>query len=127
MDGVHPPLPGEGSEELYRRLSDAALTAEAHLDSVAAIQQAILTGLKQGGRYSTSHKEGGTNITWRNGQFVRSDYGEDPAHRSFTDEAEFLTMLGHFCRVDVTRSSGREPLSDLDTWRLILRRLDPPT
>ena len=124
---ANPPNPDEGSDERYRALSEAALKAEAHLESVAAIQQAILTGLKQGGRYSQSHKEGGTNIFWRNGRFVRADYGEDPADRSFTDEAEFLTMLGHFCRMDVTRSSGREPMSDLDTWRLILRRLDPPT
>lgn len=121
------PREGEGWEELYRSRSDAALKAEAHLDSVAAIQQAILTGLKRGGRYSQSHKEGGTNITWRNGRFVRADYGEYPADAQYTDEAEFLGKLRQFCHLDVTRSAGREPLSDLDTWRLILRRLQPGT
>lgn len=122
---ANPPDDGEGSPERYRKLAEAALKAEAHLDSVAAIQQAIVTEMKRGGSYGTSHKEGGTNIFWRTGKFIRSDYGDYPDHKEFTDEAEFLKMLRQFCQWDVTRNAGKEQLSDFDTWKLILRRLHP--
>lgn len=122
---ANPPGEGEGSADRYRKLSEAALKAEAHLDSVAAIQQAIVAGIKHGGSYGTSHKEGGTNIFWRNGEFVRSDYGDYPDLKRFTDEAEFLKMLRQFCQWDVTHDAGTEQHSDFDVWKLILRRLHP--
>jgi hypothetical protein len=118
-----PPSESEGLPERYRKLAEAALKAEAHLDSVAAIQQVIVSELKRGGSYSTSHKEGGTNIFWRNGKFGRSDYGDYPDLKQFTDEAEFLQMLRQFCHWEVARNADKEQLSDFDTWKLILRRM----
>lgn len=120
---ANPPQAGAGSTARYRKLADAALQAEAHLDSVAAIQRAILDGLKQGGTFRTSHKEGGTNIAWRAGQFVRSDYGDNPDHKAYADEAEFLKMLRPFCHFDVARHAGNKPLPEVDEWKLILRLL----
>jgi len=120
---ANPPRADAGPPERYRKLAEAALQAEAHLDSVAAIQQAIVTELKRGGSFGTSHKEGGTDIFWRNGEFVRSDYGDYPDLKQFKDEAEFLKMLRQFCQWDVTRNAGQAPLSDFDIWKLILRRL----
>jgi hypothetical protein len=122
---ANPPKADAGSPERYRKLAEAALAAETHLDSVAAIQQAIVAGIKQGGTYGTSHKEGGTNIFWRSGKFIRSDYGDYPGHKEFTDEAEFLTMLQQFCQWDVHRLAGPNKLSEFDTWKLIMRRLRP--
>jgi hypothetical protein len=122
---ANPPKADAGSADRYRKLADAALVAETNLDSVAAIQQAIIAGMKDGGSYSTSHKEGGTNIFWRSGKFIRSDYGDDPNHQEFKDEAEFLKMLQQFCHWDVHRLAGQNKLSEFDTWKLILRRLHP--
>jgi hypothetical protein len=122
---ANPPKADAGSPERYRKLAEAALAAETHLDSVAAIQQVIVAGVKGGGSYSTSHKEGGTNIFWRGGKFIRSDYGDDPDHKEFTDESEFLKMLQQFCHWDVNRLAGQYKLSEFDTWKLILRRLHP--
>jgi hypothetical protein len=102
------------------------LKAEAHLDTVAAMQRAIVAGMKRGGSFGTSHKEGGTNIFWRNGKFIRTDCGDDPDHKEFADEAEFLKMLRQFCQWDVARHDGKEPLPDFDVWKLILRRLRTP-
>ena len=68
------------------------------------------------GSYSTSHKEGGTNIFWRGGKFIRSDYGDYPDHKEFTDESEFLKMLEQFCHWDVHRLAGSNKLSEFDTW-----------
>jgi hypothetical protein len=121
-----PPEPDAGSPERYRELAEAALQAETHLDSIAAIQQAIVTELKRGGSFATSHKEGGTNIFWRNGKFTRTDYGDYPDQQEFTDEAAFLQMLRQFCHADVRRNAGKEQLSDLNMWKLILRRLRKP-
>lgn len=114
-----------GDRARYEALCGDAIAAETRLDSVAAVQQAILAGVKRGGRYTRSHKEGGTTITWRAGRFVRDDYGDDPAHASWTDDAAFLAMLWTFCRWDVTRHAGDGDRSDLDTWTLILRLLRP--
>lgn len=115
----------EGSRERYVQLREGALRAESHLDSVAAIQRAILDGLLRGGRYASAHKEGGTNITWHRDRFVRSDYGEDPHLREYVDESEFLAMLRQFCHGDVSSRATTNPLPERDAWRLILRRMTP--
>jgi hypothetical protein len=112
-----------GSPERYRELAEASLKAEENLDSVAAIQQAIIVRIKCGGSFGTSHKEGGTNIFWRNGEFVRADYGDYPDLKTYADEADFLNMLWQFCQWDVTRNADKERLCEIDTWKLILRRL----
>lgn len=120
---ANPPKANAGSEARYRKLCDTALQAEKHLDSVAAIQQAIIAKLKRGGSFGTAHKEGGTNIYWKGGQFVRSDYGDYPDEQKFTAEAEFLKMLYRFLNWDVARHAGTEKLSEFDTWKLILRQM----
>lgn len=122
---VTPPDADAGSPERYRKLADDALKAEAHLDTVAAIQQAIIAELKCGGSFGTSHKEGGTNIYWRIDRFMRSDYGDDPGHESFTDEAKFLKMLRQFLEWEVTNHAAPGSLSERDIWKLILRRMSP--
>jgi hypothetical protein len=120
-----PPLITEGSAERYRQLCEEGLNAEKKLDSVAAIQQTIIAAMKDGARFCDSHKEGGTNIFWNGEQFVRSDYGDNPDKQHFTEEVEFLKKLRQFCLWDVTRNSGKYQLSEIDTWRLIMRRMDP--
>lgn len=119
------PLVNEGSAERYRQLCDQGLNAEKQLDSVVSIQQNIIAAIKDGARFCDSHKEGGTNIYWNGEQFVRSDFGDNPDKRHFTDEIEFLKMLRQFCHWDVTRNSGKDQLSEIETWRLIMRRMDP--
>lgn len=123
LRAANPPAAEDGSPERYRKLAEAALKAEAHLDSVAAIQRAIVDGLKRGGRYATSHKEGGTNIYWRIDRFIRSDYGEYPDLKNYTNDAEFLTALRQFCGWEASRHAGKTPLSEFDLWKLILRRM----
>ncbi|MBL8802741.1 MAG: hypothetical protein JNN27_12135 [Planctomycetes bacterium] len=121
-----PPDAKDNLVERYQQACEAALHASQGLDSVAAVQGVIVDGVKRGGTYGTSHKEGGTNIFWRTGKFIRSDYGDDADHREFADEAAFLSMLWNFCQFDVTRTAGKRGISELDAWRLILRRMNPP-
>jgi hypothetical protein len=122
---ANPPAAGEGSSQRYHQLSEEALKSEQQFDSIVAIQQAIIVSIKRGARFGTAHKEGGTNIYWKNSRFVRSDYGDYPDEQQFTDEIDFLKMLRQFCHSDVTRNSGKDQLSEIDTWRLIMRRMDP--
>ena len=124
---ANPPNADEGLPERYHTLAQEALQAEAHLDSVAAVQQAILAGVKNGGTYGISHKEGGSHIRYRLGQFVRTDHGDDPGEQVYSGEAEFLTKLRSFCSLESRRTAGNKPLPELDEWRLILRRMSPPT
>ncbi len=119
------PRDSECFSQLYRQLCEEALNDDQQLDSIAAIQLAIIPALQSGASFCTSHKEGGTNIYWKSGRFMRSDYGDYPDERHFEDKTEFLRMLRQFCQFDVTRNSGKDQLSEIDTWRLILRRMDP--
>ena len=119
------PLANEGSAQHYRQLCDETFNFEQQLDSVPAIQQTILAAVKRGAAFRTSHKEGGTDIYWKSGRYVRSDYGDYPDEQQFPDDTEFLKMLYQFCRWEVTRNSGKDQWSEIDTWRLILRRMDP--
>lgn len=124
-----PPDMTQNLVQRYQQESAAALQAQQRLDSVAAVQCAIVEGMKRGGTYDTSHKEGGTHIYWRMDRFVRSDYGDYPDLQNFTSEAAFLHMLWNFCQFDVKRHAGKQGLSELDAWKLILRRMrgvEPP-
>lgn len=123
LQPANPPKANAGSTGRYQKLCAAALQAEAHLDTIPAIQQSIIAALKRGGRFTTAHKEGGTNIFWQSGRFVRSDYGDYPDEQKFTDEAAFLKMLYQFCHWDVSRNAGPDKRSEFDAWKLILRRL----
>lgn len=114
------------SPERHRELADAALLAEAHLDSVAALQRAIVDALRRGARFATSHKEGGTTITWQRGRFVRTDHGESPDRREYTDESTFLTLLRQWLLTDVSRHAATKPPPEFDVWKLILRRMGAP-
>lgn len=118
-----PPKANTDVGDRYQKLCEEARRAETHLDSVAAVQRAIVEGMKRGGSFGTSHKEGGTNIFWRDGKFIRSDYGDYPDHNVFADEAEFLKMLWQFSQFDVTRTAGTQTLPEFDVWKLILRRM----
>lgn len=119
------PTVNENLAEQYQKYCDAALLAERHLDSVAAVQRSILDGVKRGGRFADSHKEGDTKIYWRDGKFVRSDEGDDPDFQTYRDEADFLNKLWLFSQFDVTRSAGKQGLREFDAWKLILRRMIP--
>lgn len=118
-----PPEGEDGTSERYLRICAAALNAEAHLDSVPALQQTIVAAMKQGARFSTSHKEGGTNITCNGEHFVRSDYGDYPDHITYATEAEFLDALRKFYDWETSKNVYPEKVSELVAWRLILRLL----
>ena len=117
------PEPGEGSAERAQKLAEQALAAEAHLTTVAAVQQEILTALRGGATYSTAHKEGGTNISFWKGRFVCGDYGESDRMEKFSDEAAFLKFLRRFYDAETSRNVYPEKVSDFEAWMLMLRLL----
>ncbi|HRF82026.1 MAG TPA: hypothetical protein PL070_18270 [Flavobacteriales bacterium] len=116
-----PPAAEGGTSERYQAICAAALNAEAHLDSVPALQQTIVAAMKQGARFSTSHKEGGTNITWNGTHFVRSDYGDYPDHITYASEAHFLEALRKFYDWETSKNMVPEKVSELVAWKLIVR------
>lgn len=118
-----PVPPGTGSAARYQALCEAAREADRALDSVAAVQQAIVAALKQGATFATAHKEGGTTLAWRHGKFVSWDHGESEERRDFTDEAGFLRYLRQFYDGETSRSVYPAKVPDLDAWKLILRLL----
>lgn len=121
------PAPASGrSEQRYRDTVAEAVAFEHHLVDVPAVQQAILQGLRDGGRFSTSHKEGGTRILYSNGAYVRSDYGDNISDERYADETTFLTALRQFYDWQTSRATYPEKVDELTAWKLILRLLEPP-
>ena len=88
------PLGAEGASHRLparshvRKPADKSVPEPAQLETVEALQRAIVQGLKQGARFSTSDKEGGSAIVWRSGSYARSDWGDRPAQESCTEESE---------------------------------------
>ena len=116
--------PNEGSVQRYQLLCDDVLNAEKNVNSVPSIQASIIAAMKRGAAFRNSHKEGGTNLTWKGNRFVRTDYGDNPSVQLFADETEFLRALRQFYHWEMTSHSGTNQLSEIDLWRLILRRMD---
>ncbi|MBK7946271.1 MAG: hypothetical protein IPJ85_13625 [Flavobacteriales bacterium] len=121
LQPAYPPEVDEGSSERYQKICAASLNAEAHLDSVPAIQQTIVAAMKRGARFSTSHKEGGTKISWDGQRFVRSDYGDYPDHIIYASEEHFLEALRKFYDWETSQNAYPEKVSELVAWRLMLR------
>jgi hypothetical protein len=118
-----PAPPEKNSPQHYQQMCAAALDADADLGSIKAIQQAIVAALKEGACFAKSHKEGGTNIRWLNGRFVRSDYGESEEYKAFADETSFLKFLRQFYDWETSRNIYPDKVSDFQAWKLILRLL----
>ncbi len=107
----------------YRVQSDAVFEAERQLSSIPLIQSQILDGLKRGGHFSRSHKEGGSRITWNGRNFIRTDYGDDPGMEVYRSESEFFDKLYLFLHWEVTTHAGSNDGGEINAWRLILRSM----
>ena len=122
---AEPPDAKEGSAERYAELRDAALKAEANLDTVSALQQEIIRRLKAAERTFSQTRKATLRIEWRafdNGSaFVRTRSGDYPEALKYTAEAEFLKMLRQYYDGDVRRYAVTEQVLDIDAWRLIMR------
>ena len=125
-------LGGEGAPDRlpygqrYKPLDFQSPPVPAELNTVEALQRAIVQGLKQGARFSKSDKDDcGSTIVWRSGAFVSSDWGDRPAQESSADEADLWRMLRAFSHFERWRAERAGPLSELDTWRLIWHLMGP--
>ncbi|MCC7144540.1 MAG: hypothetical protein IT349_20775 [Candidatus Eisenbacteria bacterium] len=123
---ANPPAATEGSEDRYRQLVAQARSAETHLGDVPSIQQEIVRRMCAGCIFRTAHKEGGTEIRYWNGGWLRADYGEWSTRETFRDEAKFLRFLRQFYDWETSRNVAPNKLADYDAWKLILRLLAPP-
>lgn len=121
--GATPPAADADSATRYEKLRDAARQAEAHLDTVPALQQAIVEAMKLGAYFSNSDKEGSTKISWKNGRFVRVREGDDPSYVPYASDAEFLIALRQYYDWETSSNIYPNKAADIDAWRLILRLL----
>lgn len=120
---ANPPVADAGSSARYEKICAASLNAEAHLDTVPAVQQTILAEMKRGTSFATSHKEGGSIIYWRNGSFAKTDYGDYPGHQNFPSDEEFLKFLRQFYDWETSKNTHPKKVSEFVAWKLILRLL----
>jgi hypothetical protein len=118
-----PPDTATGPDVRYQEICAASLNAEAHLNTVPALQQAIVAAMKSGARFSTSSKEGGTTLCWNGEHFVRSDHGDHPDTIIFSGEPDFLEALRKFYAWETAKNAYPEMVAELVAWRLMLRLL----
>jgi len=118
-----PPDTATGPDVRYQAFCAASLNAEAHLNTVPALQQAIVAAMKSGARFSTSSKEGGTTLCWNGEHFVRSDHGDYPDTIIFSGEPDFLEALRKFYAWETAKNAYPEMVAELVAWRLMLRLL----
>lgn len=118
-----PPADTDGSSSRYAQLVEAARTAEAHLTGVPEVQQEILRRMREGAEFRTAHKEGGTTISFRGGQWSRVDNGEWSTVDHYNSEASLLAFLRKFFDVEVSRNILPDRVPEDKAWRLILRQL----
>lgn len=121
-----PPGAGEGSPERYAALSRQALSAESHLSTIEAIQREIVAAMRDGATFSTAHKEGGTILSYRDGRFRSSTYGDYEDQTWFSGPAEFLVHLRRFLDWEAVGHAKPDVVPEIDAWKVILRLLSPP-
>lgn len=109
--------------EAYDRLAAHALAEEARFSSAESIQAIVLEAVRDGATFHTSHKEGGTVISWRHGRFVRQDFGESDTSERFSSDPDFLAFLRRFFEWETQRHIPGGAPTEPDRWRLIARLL----
>jgi len=120
---AEPPASDGGASTRYQEICRASLNAEAHLDTVPALQQAIVAAMKSGARFITSNKEGDTTFRWNGSRFVRIDQGDYPETIEFPSELAFLEALRRFYDWETSKNCYPEKVSDFVAWKLMLRLL----
>lgn len=124
--GLHPGAPSKVSEHSYPRYEKVvteSLSAESHLVTVTDVQHEILARARQGAKFRTAHKEGGTTIGWNGNRFISSTYGDYPSSQDFANDEEFLTYVQQFFHMQTATNTYPERPSEFDEWKLLLRLL----
>lgn len=110
------PKPGEGSEERYKALADAAWSAEAHLVDVPALQREIVSAVRGGAAFIQHHKEGGAAIWFERGRFAYGTYGDVNSAQTYPDDAMFLDFLRQCFHVEM------DAAGEFNAWKQVLRQ-----
>jgi hypothetical protein len=125
-DRVAPP------PDLCRQVVETTIARESELantinkdddEAIRAIQEAILTGLRQGKCFFTAHHEGGTNIRFRGTSFVVEDYGESTDREEFSSEESFLARLRKFYDWESGREWRPHRPPEIEVWKFIERQM----
>jgi hypothetical protein len=105
----------ERERDLARRVEDP--------DPILAIQKAVLAALREGKRFSTAHKEGGTILRFNGKVFERSNYGEDTTLTQFATDQEMIASIRAFYDWESRRDSYPHRPPELEVWKYIQRQL----
>ena len=120
------------SPERYRQVVEETVVREFDLanrinkdddEAIRLVQEAILTGLRQGKSFFTAHHEGGTHIQFLGGNFVLADYGESTDRQEFTSTEEFLARLRQFYDHESRREWSPHKPPEIEAWRFIERQM----
>jgi hypothetical protein len=120
------------SPDYYRQVVKDTIARELELknrvntdddEAIRVIQETILSGLRGGGRFSTAHHEGGTNIRFHGMVFVIQDYGESNDREEFGSDAEFLASLRKFYDWESRRDWYPHVPPEIEAWRYIERQM----
>lgn len=105
---------------------DAAAVVVEDPAPVLALQREVLDALRGGMRFSTSGKEGGSQLFFDGSVFRRSDYGDGPDLSAvYADDASMIDCLRLFYDREAQRDSYPHPKPEREVWRYIRGQLRP--
>ncbi len=91
---------------------------------VAAMQRQVLDGLRQGMRFFTANKEGGSHLFFDGQVYRRNDYGDEPnLSEVYADDDAMLVCLRRFYDWDAQRDTYPHRKPELAVWTYILGQL----
>lgn len=116
---------GASQELLHQRTQESLireLEAAARVEDPApaiAIQHAVLAALRAGRQFHSVNKEGGTVLSFVDGSFIRTDYGDEPRLELFTTNEALFACLRRLYDWAPRRETYPHRPSERDVWRHI--------
>jgi len=106
------------AQAVASRREDAAM--------IRALQHEFLAAMDKGHTLSSGHKDGGSELRWRNGRGAAEEYdhrGECVSGREFTDPDEFLAYVRRSYAWDIDRETASSPPVESAAWRYLIDKL----
>lgn len=103
---------------------DAAARVVEDPAPVEALQRQVLDGLRDGMRFFTSHKEGGSHLFFDGRVYRRQDYGEEPnVDEAYADDKGMLDCLRRFYDWDARRDTYPHHKPERHVWTYIVGQM----
>jgi hypothetical protein len=114
------------ADTIERTLAEENAAAQVLEDPapVAAVQRQVLDGLRNGMRFFTANKEGGSHLFFDGQVYRRNDFGDEPTlNEGFADDDAIIGCLRRFYNWDAQSDIYPHRKPELAIWTYILGQM----